>query len=211
MRRGKYETKKETNTTADHEINNQPLGFTKTVLLYLHDLVYLLGIILLLLLLLFRVVVVSGSSMNPTLIGGDYLLLISTPFYTSAEYGDIVVASKDSFENGEPIIKRVIATEGQTVDIDFDKGVVYVDGIALQEDYINNATTLDEGMQFPLVVEEGCVFVLGDNRGRSQDSRSPLIGLIDTREILGKAFFLFLPGMDADTKTRDFSRIGGLS
>ena len=66
-------------------------------------------------------------------------------------------------------------------------------------------------MQFPLVVEPGCVFVLGDNRGRSQDSRSPLIGLIDTREILGKAFFLFLPGADEDTKVRDFSRIGGLS
>ena len=210
MRRGKYESIRQSNRPADHEVNDQPLGFTKTVLLYLHDLVYLLGVILLLLLLLFRVVVVSGSSMNPTLIGGDYLLLISSPFYGSVEYGDIVVASKDSFENGEPIIKRVIATEGQTVDIDFDEGIVYVDGIALQEDYINDPTTLDEGMLFPLVVKEGCVFVLGDNRGRSQDSRSPLIGLIDTREILGKAFFLFLPGIDADTKTRDFSRIGGL-
>jgi signal peptidase I len=207
MRRGKYEAINSSNK----DMNEQNLGFTKTVLLYLHDLVYLLGIILLVLLLVFRVVVVSGSSMNPTLIGGDYLLLTSTPFYNEPKYGDIVVASKDSFENGEPIIKRVIAVEGQTVDIDFRSGTVYVDGVVLQEDYINGATTLDEGMKFPLVVDTGCVFVLGDNRGRSQDSRSPLIGLIDTREILGKAFFLFLPGMDADTKVRDFSRIGGLS
>ena len=211
MRRGKYEANKRSNRCDEYITNCQPLGFTKTVLLYLHDLVYLLGFILLILLLLFRVVVVFGSSMNPTLIGGDYLLLISTPFFGTPEYGDIVVASKDSFENGEPIIKRVIATEDQTVDIDFDKGIVYVDGVALQEAYINGSTTLDEGMQFPLVVEEGCVFVLGDNRGRSQDSRSPMIGLIDTREILGKAFFLFLPGMDSDTKIRDFSRIGGLT
>jgi signal peptidase I len=179
--------------------------------LYLHDLVYLLGIILLILLLVLRVVIVSGSSMYPTLVSGDYLLLLSTPFYHSPEYGDIIVASKDSFENGEPIIKRVIAVEGQTVDIDFGTGTVYVDGIALQEEYINNPTTLNQGMQFPLVVEQGCIFVLGDNRGRSQDSRSPSIGQIDTREILGKALFLFVPGEDENSKSRDFNRIGGLS
>ena len=148
--------------------------------------------------------------MNPTLIDGDYLLLLSSPLYHSPQSGDIVVASKDSFRNGEPIIKRVIAIEGQTVDIDYNTGKVYVDGIALQEEYINSATTLDEGMKLPLVVDDGCVFVLGDNRDRSQDSRSPSIGLIDTREILGKAIFLFLPGQDERFDTRDFSRFGGL-
>ena len=211
MRRGKFEAVKKAKALGNKDENKQCLGFTKTVLLYLHDLVYLLGFILLALLLVLRVVVVSGSSMNPTLIGGDYLLLISTPFSGSPQYGDIVVASKDSFEDGEPIIKRVIAVAGQTVDIDFSNGTVYVDGVALHEEYIKGSTTLDEGTQFPLVVEPGCVFVLGDHRGRSQDSRSPLIGLIDPREILGKAFFLFLPGADEDTKVRDFSRIGGLS
>ena len=105
----------------------------------------------------------------------------------------------------------MIAVEGQTVDIDFSTGTVYVDGIALHEPYINNLTTLNEGVAFPLVVEDGCIFVLGDNRGRSQDSRSPAIGLIDEREILGKAIFLFVPGLDEETKQRDFSRIGGLS
>ena len=210
MRHVKFETRDIQKHVYEQPKDNKP-GFTKTVLLYLHDLIYLLGVILLVLLLVLRVVIVSGTSMLPTLVGGDYLLLISTPLYHSPEYGDIIVASKDSFENGEPIIKRVIAVEGQTVDIDFQTGTVYVDGAALQEPYINNATTLDEGTKLPLVVDEGCVFVLGDNRGRSQDSRSPAIGLIDNREILGKALFLFLPGVDEQTKQRDFSRIGGLT
>ena len=95
-----------------------PLDHRKTVLAYLHDLTYLLAGILLVLLLLFRVVVVSGSSMNNTLIDGDYILLLNNIFYSSPKQGDIIVASKKSFEDGEPIIKRVIATEGQTVTID---------------------------------------------------------------------------------------------
>lgn len=208
MRRGKYEARN--NDSKANGTSGDELSFTKTVLLYLHDLVYLLSVILLVLLLLFRIVVVSGSSMVPTLVDGDYLLLLSTPLYNSPEYGDIIVASKDSFREGEPIIKRVIATEGQTVDIDFTSGTVYVDGVALNEPYINNLTTLDEGTKLPLVVEEGCVFVLGDNRGRSEDSRSPAIGQIDKREILGKALFLFLPGMGEQMNVRDFGRIGGI-
>ena len=210
MRRGKFETNRHDNYKQDGEAKNEPMNITQSLLLYLHDLAYLFGIILLALLLVFRVVVVSGDSMNPTLIDSDYLLLLSTPLYHTPKNGDIVVASKDSFKNGEPIIKRVIAVEGQTVDIDYNSGTVYVDGVALQETYINSATTLDEGVKLPLLVGEGCVFVLGDNRGRSQDSRSPAIGLIDTREILGKAFLLFLPGQSEETKSRDFGRIGGL-
>ena len=210
MRRGKFE-KMKTKNQETSDTKGEKLTFTQSVLLYLHDIVYLLGIILLILMLVFRVVVVSGSSMLPTLVSGDRLLLLSTPLYHTPSYGDIIVASKDSFEDGEPIIKRVIAVEGQTVDIDFSTGTVYVDGVALNEPYISNLTTLSEGVNFPLVVEDGCVFVLGDNRGRSQDSRSPLIGQIDKREILGKAFFLFLPGINEETKQRDFDRIGGLS
>lgn len=207
VRHGKFEARDNMN----RENDSRETGFTKTVLLYLHDLVYLLGCILLVLLLVFRVVVVSGSSMVPTLVDGDYLLLLSSPLYHSPEYGDIIVASKDAFRNGEPIIKRVIAVEGQMVDIDFHSGTVYVDGIALEESYTSGPTTLDEGTKLPLVVEDGCVFVLGDNRGRSEDSRSPSIGQIDKREILGKAFFLFLPGADEKDNSRDFGRFGGLS
>lgn len=182
----------------------------KTILLYLHDLVYLLCAILLVFLLLFRVVVVSGDSMNQTLINGDYLLLVSNIFYQNPKQGDIIVASKKDFQDGVPIVKRVIATEGQRVDIDFTQGVVYVDGVALEESYVYTSTTNFEGVQFPLTVDEGCVFVLGDNRMVSKDSRHPEIGLIDTREILGKAFFLFLPGAE-DGKNPDFSRFGALS
>lgn len=185
-------------------------GEKENFLNYLHDLIYILAVVLLLCLLCFRVVVVSGSSMYDTLLDGDYLLLISNVFYQNPRQGDIVVASKDSFDNGAPIVKRVIATEGQTVDIDFGTGIVYVDGVALEEDYTYTMTNLDEGTSFPLVVEEGHVFLMGDNRNKSKDSRSPEIGQVDEREILGKAIFLFMPGTNKGNDTFDFSRIGVL-
>ena len=120
-----------------------------------------------------------------------------------------MVASKSSFREGEPIVKRVIATEGQTVDIDFLAGVVYVDGVALEEDYTYTPTNLSEGTAFPLTVEEGHVFLMGDNRNRSQDSRSTEIGQVDCREIMGKAIFLVFPGTNEGQDARDFHRIGG--
>ena len=183
---------------------------TGSLILYLHDIVYLLCIMMVTLLLIFRVVVVSGTSMNMTLLDGDYLLLLSNTFYHNPQQGDIIVVSKDSFDDGAAFVKRVIATEGQTVDIDFEQGIVYVDGEALQEDYINNLTTTRGGMEFPLVVENGCVFALGDNRGISKDSRYPDIGQIDTREILGRAIFLMVPGTNTvrNPQQRDFTRIG---
>ena len=182
-----------------------------TLLMYLHDFVTWLVAILLVFLLVLRVVVVSGPSMNATLVHGDYLLLINNIWYSEPKQGDIIVAAKDSFKNGEPIIKRVIATEGQWVDIDFELGIVYVNGTALEEPYTNTPTNMYEGIDFPLQVDKGCVFVLGDNRNASKDSRSVEIGLIDTREILGKAIFLFLPGKDPVTKKIQFDRIGALS
>ena len=190
------------------EKKEEKLGWKKSVVLYLHDWLFLLIAIFLLFLLVFRVIVVSQDSMFSTLWDGDYLLLLSNVFYHEPEQGDIVVISKKTFDGGRPIIKRVIATEGQTVDIDFENGVVYVDGEALQEDYINNLTTNEEGMAFPLTVEENCIFVLGDNRGVSLDSRSPQIGQIDRREILGKALFLMIPGTHHSQFPQDFSRIG---
>ena len=185
-------------------------SWQKSVVLYIHDLQWMLITIILVFLIVFRVVVVSGSSMYDTLLDGDYLLLISNLFYGEPEYGDIIVASKSSFDDGAPIIKRVIATEGQMVDIDFERGIVYVDGIALNEPYTHTPTNVDEGMNFPLVVQEDCVFAMGDNRNRSKDSRSPEIGQIDRREILGKAIFLFLPGSDQGNISPDFDRIGAI-
>ena len=181
----------------------------RNVIAYLHDFVSILSGILLVILLLFRVVVVSGPSMKNTLFHGDYIILLSNTLYNEPKQGDIIVASKDSFKDGEPIIKRIIATEGQQVDIDFNKGIVYVDGVALDEPYTRTGTNMQEGVYFPLTVEEGCVLVMGDNRNESKDSRNPEIGMIDEREILGKAIFLLFPGV-SDDQSRHFNRIGVL-
>ncbi len=178
---------------------------------YLHDLTFLIAGVLLVFSLLFRVVVVSGPSMDTTLTDGDWLLILGNVLYPEPQHGDIIVASKDTYDNGTPIIKRVIAKEGQTVDIDFTAGIVYVDGIALEEPYTLTATNLSEGMEFPLTVNDGCYFVMGDNRNVSKDSRSTEIGLVDRREILGKAIFLFFPGNDGGDVERDFGRIGVIS
>ena len=181
------------------------------ILSYLQDVVRTLAVILLVFLLLFRIVIVSGPSMNNTLMDGDYVLLINSIFYQNHKPGDIIVASKESFKNGEPIIKRIIATEGQVVDINFEEGLVYVDGVLQDEDYICSPTMLYEGVVFPHKVPENCVFVMGDNRMNSKDSRSGEIGDIDNRQILGKALLLALPGKDEITEKRQFDRIGALS
>lgn len=213
MKQGKFEAGREKQNVGKEreKIYENPANMPmKNVLLYLHDIVFLLGIGLVILLLCFRIVIVSGSSMKNTLLDGDYLLLLSNTFYHEPQRGDIIVASKASYESGTPIVKRVIATEGQTVDIDFAEGIVFVDGIALDEPYVSS-DMLHEGVKFPLIVDSGCIFVMGDNRYVSQDSRSPEIGLIDRREVLGKAIILFLPGTDRGRVQRDFSRIGVFS
>lgn len=186
------------------------LTWQENLVLYLHDLVIYVSVILLAFLLLFRVIVVDGDSMFSTLWDGDYLLLVSNLLYPNPDAGDIVVVSKQSFDDGKPIVKRVIATEGQIVDIDFENGIVYVDGLPIQEDYVNTPTNRQEGMSFPVIVDKGCFFVMGDNRNNSRDSRSPDIGQIDRREILGKAIFLMIPGTDGGLRTRDFGRIGAI-
>ena len=120
-------------------------NWQQSVVLYLHDLVYLLMTMMVLFLIVFRLIVVSGDSMYSTLVDGDYLLLLSNVFYKEPDQGDIVVISKQTFDEGAPIVKRVIATEGQIVDIDFAQGIVYVDGLPLEEDYIYSPTTVYEG------------------------------------------------------------------
>ena len=190
--------------------DKEPRSWQRSVLLYVHDLMYMLLVVMLLFLVVFRVILVTGDSMFSTLWDGDYLLLESRMFCGEPEPGDIVVISKASFDNGSPIVKRVIATEGQTVDIDFESGTVYVDGEALSEAYIHNETTNEEGTVFPLTVAENCIFVLGDNRAVSLDSRSPQIGQIDRREVLGKAICLLIPGTHHGQLLPDYSRIGAI-
>ena len=96
----------------------------------------------------------------------------------------MVLCGEADHEEGKNLIKRIIATGGQTVDIDFELGQVYVDGEALSEPYTLEPTYLDEGTEFPLTVPEGEIFVMGDNRNNSLDSRYPQIGLIHRDEII---------------------------
>ena len=157
-----------------------------------------------------RLIGVDGHSMVPTLQDGDRLLVLNSLWDDDYQYGDIVVLRKDTFME-EPIVKRVIATEGQTVDIDFAAGNVYVDGELLEEDYINEPTYVEEGTEFPLTVPEGSIFVMGDNRNHSSDSRSSDLGTVDTRYVIGRAVFLLFSGADEDTANRDFGRIGPIA
>ena len=180
----------------------------KYFLSYLRDLLLWVIGAMLVFTFLFRIVIVSGDSMKNTLYDGDCLLLLGNVFYSEPEYGDIIVVNRDTSDEGKSIIKRVIATEGQVVNI--DGGIVYVDNVALEENYVTTPTYPRE-ISFPLTVEEGSIFVLGDNREISLDSRSAEVGLIDTREIVGKAILLAFPGNDKGNIPRDFKRIGAVS
>lgn len=150
---------------------------------------------------LFRIATIDGPSMRDTLQNGEKVII--TNLFYKPEVGDIVVISRNH-ENSvftanstdTPIIKRIIATEGQTVNIDFEEGTVYVDGVELDEPYTLTPTNLKYDIEFPVTVDEGCVFVLGDNRNNSLDSRSSQIGdygMIDTRYILGHAVYRVFP------------------
>ena len=205
------------------EVSEEPKE--KKSLLYdfyslLHDLVYILAGITLVFVFCVRLVGVTGQSMMPTLEDGDYLALQSNVIMSDLEYGDIIVARKLTFEDGEPIVKRVIATEGQTVVIREVEGLgirVFVDGVMLDEPYIyeemqdryfDNDNDGDS-TQFSLTVSPGCIFAMGDNRNNSSDSRTISIGEIPVDQVLGKVLFLVFPGVN-DYGERDFSRLGGV-
>lgn len=139
-----------------------------------------------------RVIVVSGPSMESTLWERDLIFVWALGY--APKQGDIVVLTQEHYQE-DSIIKRVIATGGQRVDIDYNTGTVYVDGQALQEDYINEPMRLPgwgEGINH-VEVPQGCIFVMGDNRNHSADSRHPDIGIVDTRCVIGRGLAVLFP------------------
>ena len=157
---------------------------------WLDSLIYAMILILLIFTFFFRVVGVNGSSMNPTLSNGDWLTVSAVS--KEINVGDIVVITQPNSLN-EPLIKRVIAKGGDTISIDFIEGVVTVNGIAQYEPYISEKTERMGDFVYPLTVPEGCLFVMGDNRNDSLDSRFKTIGFIDERYVLGVAQVRILP------------------
>lgn len=161
-------------------------------------LIFALAFLVLLFTFVVRVVAVNGSSMVPTLSSGDRLLVQSSLF--QVERGDVVVI--DSYiDYGKPLVKRVIAVGGDRVDINAETGEVFVNGQLLDEPYIAEATRQKGDMEFPLTVPEGYLFVMGDNRMHSTDSRYQDIGFIDERDILGQVLYRIYP----------FSAIGSIT
>ena len=178
----------------------KPLSGAQDAYEWLQILIVALVTIILVFTFVGRIIGVDGSSMYPTLHHGDMLLLQSVGY--EPKQGDVVVLTKAFRDVDGPIVKRVIAVGGQTVDIDYQTGTVYVDGEALDEPYLN------EPMEEPwyedltsVTVPEGSVFVMGDNRNHSNDSRDVTLGTVDTRYLLGKAEFICFP-------FSDFGRIG---
>ena len=167
----------------------------RTILEWIEEVVLAIVLIAVVFTFVCRVVTVTGTSMVPSFHDGDRVLVVSD--LNGVEQGDVVVIV-NVLE--EPIIKRVIATEGQVVDFDYETKSVLVDGQAVDETQfgLENGITEEpfssfELLEFPQTVPEGCVFVLGDNRAVSEDSRYQDVGMIDERNILGKAVFHLFP------------------
>lgn len=182
----------------NHEENNEngmPVASVKNEIFdWVQNITVILSTIVLVFIFALRIVGVDGDSMVPTLHDKDWLI-ISDLFY-EPEQGDIVVLSKNSFLDGKMIVKRIIATENQEIDIDFEKGIVYVDGEALDEPYIADKTKRQMDMTFPATVPEDCVFVMGDNRNHSADSRDASLGMVHESCILGRLIIRLLPVSD---------------
>lgn len=172
------------------EANPGIVGTSAEAYDWIESLISAIIICILVFIFLFRVVNVRGGSMEPTLYESQKIVI--TRLAGDYHYGDIVVLTKLAFDD-ESIVKRVIATEGQTVDIDFDEGVVYVDGKALDEPYTAEPTNKRLDFEGPVTVPEGCVFCMGDHRNHSTDSRRSTIGMIDKRCILGKVVLRLWP------------------
>ena len=176
----------------------EKVSFKLDLFYWTQTLVTVLITLILLFALVGRVIEVKGSSMVPTLHEGDLMLLQSIGY--TPKQGDVVVLRKASFMT-DPIVKRVIATGGQRVTIDYGSSTVYVDGVPLDEPYINEimvSPASPEMSIFDAEVPEGSIFVMGDNRNHSSDSRHINLGTVDERYILGKALWVVFPFRGGD-------------
>ncbi len=155
------------------------------------------AVVILLFTFVIRLAVVDGPSMNQTLNHGDALIVSDLAF--EPKYGDIIVAQKIHSGWPTPIVKRVIATGGQVVDIDFATWTVTVDGEIIDESeyiYLAKDAIMTANISFPVTVPEGQLFVMGDNRNHSSDSRDYRIGFIDERCVFGRVLVRITPISD---------------
>lgn len=182
----------------EHKPELNPAGTGRPVSeLYqnIRTLATVLSVLILIFTFVVRIIVVSGPSMENTLFNGDAMVVWSLGY--EPKQGDVVVLTQPSYQD-DSIVKRVIAVGGQTVDIDYSAGTVSVDGVALQEDYIKEwmrTPSYGEGNNH-ITVPEGHLFVMGDNRNESADSRYPVIGTIDERLVIGRALLVVFPFSD---------------
>ena len=158
-----------------------------------------------------RLISVNGPSMQNTLYTGDELLILNSMF-CAFKAGDVVVLNAYNAEEplNETLVKRIVAVGGQTVDVDPVSGIVTVDGQELDEPYIKEPTYTTAGTQFPLTLAEDEVFVMGDNRNHSSDSRDVRLGAVNVGYLQGKVLLLLIPGRTPDTNRADWSRVGTL-